>query len=139
MRNERLTELTETALAFHAGQTDLQGKPYGEHVLAVANGVQGGSTKAVALFHDALEDGVATEEQLAEILTTIELKAVKLLTRGSEPYSDYIGQLSIAPGVAGVFAREVKESDLRHNLSRMTPETERLRNRYEAALTVLKG
>lgn len=55
-----LAEIEATARAAHAGQTDKAGRPYAEHLQAVAEGVRrrGGDDEqiAAAWLHDAVED-----------------------------------------------------------------------------------
>jgi hypothetical protein len=51
-----------------------------------------------------------------------------------ESYSSFIERVATFPGRPGELAREVKVADVRDNLGRLTPELERLRARYEAAL-----
>lgn len=136
--------LDRVAAEAHAGQTDLQGAPYINHLRRVAAAVPGdaaaepGAAVAVALFHDALEDRALTERELARYVTATELAAVRLLTRPrGTVYLDYIRGLAGAPGAAGVLARVVKRADLADNLGRLTPRLEGLRARYERALPLL--
>lgn len=55
-----LAEVEATARAAHTGQTDKAGRPYAEHLHAVAEGVRlrGGDDEqiAAAWLHDAVED-----------------------------------------------------------------------------------
>ncbi len=122
----------------HCGHVDKQGAPYIEHLTRVAAAVSP-EAKPVALFHDAVEDGKATRQELAALLSETELAAVRLLTRDPEvPYADYIDQIAGAAGVAGALAREVKLADLGDNLGRLTPALEGLRGRYEDAVARLE-
>lgn len=134
----RLEDLTAIALELHEGQVDKQGCPYSEHILAVCEAVSD-EAKPVALFHDAIEDGRATYEDLRHAgLSATEVDAVWWLTRyETEPYETYIVGIKTAGDVDGMLAREVKIADLCHNLSRLTPELESLRSRYEKALRTL--
>ena len=122
----------------HAGQFDKRGKPYIGHLIAVAAGVSE-RAKIVALFHDSIEDQHLTIPDLRRIgLTSTEILAVRLLTRPEKfSYDAYIARLAIRDDAAGALAREVKISDLRHNLGRLIPELEYLRPRYERALALL--
>ena len=135
----------------HAGQTDHSGKPYIQHVEAVADSVSD-EAKPVALFHDALEDTELKPEALKQALiqpkvTTPEqaqtiVDAIGHLSRDDKTeYEQYVKNLKNAPGKAGELAREVKRADLQHNLGRMTPEIEakkpNLKPRYEKALKTL--
>lgn len=129
--------LRAAALAAHDGQLDKQGRPYAEHILAVAAGVSE-QARPVAYFHDAIEDERMTRGELRRLLYSDEMIAVGYLTRDrAVPYVDYIAAIRDAPGHAGDLAREVKRSDLAHNLGRLTPELESLRGRYEDALREL--
>lgn len=132
----RVERLTEIAVRMHEGQVDKQGRPYSEHILAVTAMVSD-EAKPVALFHDAVEDGLAEWDDLSD-LTRDERMAVWWLTRmDDEGYAVYIDQLRRADTSGADLAREVKVADLRHNLGRLTPELESLRPRYERALATL--
>ncbi len=98
----------------------------------------GDEARPVAYFHDAIEDGRMTCLELRKLLYSDEMIAIDLLTRDrAVPYAEYIAAIRNAPGHAGDLAREVKRSDLAHNLGRITPELESLRGRYEDALREL--
>ena len=92
--------------------------------------------RVVAALHDVLEDSDLTPEDLrGQGLSEVELEAVLLLTHPEEePYADYIERIARAEAEAGRLARIVKLADLHNNLSRLTPEFEHLRERYEKAL-----
>lgn len=64
-----LDEVEALARRVHEGQTDKAGRPYAEHLAAVAEGVRarGGSAEqiAAAWLHDAVEDDALTAEWLA--------------------------------------------------------------------------
>ena len=151
LRARWLAKLNSIATEAHADQLDKSGRPYIEHVHAVADSVSD-EARPVALFHDALEDTELTPDALKQALiepkvTTPEqaqtiVDAVGLLSREkSVPYNQYIESLANEPGKAGELAREVKRADLQHNLGRMTPEivarSPNLKPRYEAALKTL--
>jgi hypothetical protein len=138
-----LAKLDAVASRAHAGQTDKSGRPYMEHVRAVADSVKP-ETRPVAYMHDALEDTQMTERDLEGILTPDQIGAVKLLTRpksDEEPYEDYIGRIASEDSPAGEMAREVKVADLSHNLGRLgsldAKTQARLRPQYEDALAKL--
>lgn len=134
MTETRLGRLRKTAYAVHAGQVDKQGVPYWKHLEAVAEAVPA-RMKPVALFHDAIEDDRMTREELRGYLDPVEFNAVLLLTRDpAMTYAQYVERVATWPGLVGNLARCVKRADLEHNLGRLTPELERLRKRYEAAL-----
>ena len=154
LRGRYIYKLHNIAADAHAGQTDHGGKPYIEHVEAVADSVTD-EAKPVALLHDALEDTALTPERLKDALTEPNVTtpeqaqemvdAIKLLSRPDDrtpgAYERYIETLANAPGKAGELAREVKRADLQHNLGRMTPDIiaakPNLKPRYEAAVQTL--
>ncbi|GEC09545.1 phosphohydrolase [Streptomyces spinoverrucosus] len=111
-----LAEVEAVARAAHAGQTDKAGRPYAEHLSAVAEGVRarGGGAEliAAAWLHDAVEDGVLSEEWLAEAALPQRTKdVVRAVTKraGEEPEA-YARRILATPG-----ARLVKTADLAHN------------------------
>ncbi|MFJ6993108.1 HD domain-containing protein [Streptomyces sp. NPDC003090] len=100
----------------HAGQTDKAGRPYVEHLRAVAEGVRarGGSDEqiAAAWLHDAVEDGALSERRLAELEVPQSVKdmVLALTKRPGEDLADYTARVLAVPG-----ALLVKEADLAHN------------------------
>jgi len=128
-----LAEVEATARAAHEGQTDKAGRPYAEHLQAVAEGVRarGGDADqiAAAWLHDAVEDDALSEEWLEEAALTPRTKAVvlALTKRPGESPEDYATRILSTPG-----ALLVKESDLAHNadparLARLADEPTRKR------------
>ncbi len=111
-----LTEVEATARAAHAGQTDKAGRPYAEHLRAVAEGVRarGGDDEqiAAAWLHDAVEDDALTERWLDEAPLSRRTKDIvlALTKRAGEPPEAYAARILATPG-----ARLVKEADLAHN------------------------
>lgn len=111
-----LPEVEAIARKAHATQRDKAGRPYTEHLEAVADGVRtrGGSTEqiAAAWLHDAIEDNALTEEWLRDAPLTPRTKdIVRALTkRAGEPPEAYATRILETPG-----ARLVKEADLAHN------------------------
>ncbi|MDQ0403777.1 HD domain-containing protein [Streptomyces sp. NPDC000349] len=114
----RLTpaEVEATARAAHAGQTDKAGRPYAEHLRAVAEGVRrrGGDDEqiAAAWLHDAVEDDALSERWLCEAALSRRTKDIVLaLTRrpGEAPEA-YAARILDTPGAA-----LVKAADLAHN------------------------
>lgn len=111
-----LPEVEALARTAHAGQTDKAGRPYTEHLRAVAEGVRarGGDDEqiAAAWLHDAIEDGALTEEWLAAAALTDRTKAVvrALTKRQGETSEEYAARVLATPG-----ALLVKQSDLAHN------------------------
>ncbi|MER6160444.1 HD domain-containing protein [Streptomyces sp. NPDC001868] len=111
-----LPEVETLARAAHATQTDKAGRPYTEHLQAVAHGVKtrGGDPDqiAAAWLHDAIEDNALTEDWLTEAPLTPRTKAIVLaLTKHpDEPPEAYATRILATPG-----ALLVKQSDLAHN------------------------
>ncbi|MFF4710064.1 HD domain-containing protein [Streptomyces eurythermus] len=111
-----LAEVETLARAAHDGRTDKAGRPYAEHLAAVAEGVRarGGDPDqiAAAWLHDAVEDAALSEEWLAQARLTARTKAiVRALTRGpGESPEAYAARILATPG-----ALLVKEADLAHN------------------------
>ncbi|MFF8727355.1 HD domain-containing protein [Streptomyces sp. NPDC015171] len=116
MNQLTLAEVEALARAAHEGQTDKAGRPYAEHLAAVAEGVRarGGDPEqiAAAWLHDSVEDAALSEEWLAEAALTARTKAIvrALTKRPGEGPEAYARRVLAAPG-----ALLVKESDLAHN------------------------
>ncbi|GHH92589.1 HD domain-containing protein [Streptomyces capillispiralis] len=110
------SEAEAVARAAHAGQTDKAGRPYAEHLRAVAEGVRarGGDDEqiAAAWLHDAVEDERLTERWLDGAPLTRRTKdIVRAVTkRPGEPPEAYAARILATPG-----ALLVKEADLAHN------------------------
>ncbi|MGX9889004.1 HD domain-containing protein [Streptomyces sp. NPDC002276] len=111
-----LTEVEALARAAHEGQTDKAGRPYAEHLRAVAEGVRvrGGDTEqiAAAWLHDSVEDDALTERWLREAELSRRTKDIVLAVtkRAGETPEVYAGRVLATPG-----ALLVKEADLAHN------------------------
>ncbi|MEV5429184.1 HD domain-containing protein [Streptomyces sp. NPDC052701] len=111
-----LAEVEAVARAAHAGRTDKAGRPYAEHLRAVAEGVaaRGGDEAqiAAAWLHDAVEDGVLCERWLREAALSRRTKDIVLAVtrRAGEPPEAYAARILATPG-----ALLVKEADLAHN------------------------
>ncbi|MEV6056321.1 HD domain-containing protein [Streptomyces sp. NPDC052107] len=140
-----LAEVEALARAAHEGQTDKAGRPYAEHLAAVAAGVRarGGDAEqiAAAWLHDAVEDAALTRQWLEQAALSARTKAiVDALTKrpGEEPEA-YAGRILATDG-----ARLVKEADLAHNADpeRLAvldePTRKRLTGKY-ARMRVLLG
>ncbi|MBC2863747.1 HD domain-containing protein [Streptomyces mexicanus] len=109
-------EVEAVARAAHEGQQDKAGRPYAEHLRAVAEGVRarggGDDLVAAAWLHDALEDGVLDADWLdAARLPQRTKDVVRAVTKrpGEEPEA-YARRILATPG-----ARLVKAADLAHN------------------------
>ncbi|MFW3475127.1 HD domain-containing protein [Streptomyces microflavus] len=111
-----LTQVEAFARQAHATQTDKAGRPYTEHLAAVAEGVRvrGGSDGqiAAAWLHDAIEDDALSARWLAEAALPQEVKDMVLAVtkRPDEELSAYTARLLATPG-----ALLIKEADLAHN------------------------
>ncbi|MFB7087273.1 HD domain-containing protein [Streptomyces sp. NPDC056296] len=111
-----LADVEATARAAHAGQTDKAGRPYAEHLRAVAEGVRrrGGDDEqiAAAWLHDAVEDDALSERWLSEAALSRRTKDIvlALTKRAGEPPEAYAARILATPG-----APLVKEADLAHN------------------------
>ncbi|MGW0874845.1 HD domain-containing protein [Streptomyces sp. NPDC002740] len=111
-----VSEVESLARAAHRGQTDKAGRPYAEHLQAVAEGVRarGGDAEqiAAAWLHDAVEDDALSETWLDEAALSDRTKAVVLAMtkRAGETPEAYAGRILATPG-----ALLVKEADLAHN------------------------
>ncbi|MEW2318702.1 HD domain-containing protein [Streptomyces bauhiniae] len=139
-----LTQVEDLARRAHAGQTDKAGRPYAEHLAAVAEGVRarGGDEEqiAAAWLHDAVEDDALTEEWLDGAALTPRTKAVvrALTKRPGEPPEEYARRILATPGAA-----LVKHADLAHNAdpARLAvldePTRTRLAEKYTRMRTLL--
>ncbi|MEU3709683.1 HD domain-containing protein [Streptomyces catenulae] len=109
-------EVEAWARRVHAGQTDKAGRPYAEHLAAVAHGVRarGGTPEqlAAAWLHDAVEDGALSAGELARAALPDATKAMVLAVtkRAGEPPEEYAARVLATPG-----ALLVKTADLAHN------------------------
>ncbi|MCX5111978.1 HD domain-containing protein [Streptomyces sp. NBC_00378] len=111
-----LAEVEAIAREAHAEQRDKAGRPYTEHLAAVAEGVRirGGSDEqiAAAWLHDAVEDGALSERWLADAALPQQVKEMVLAVskRDGEDLRSYTRRILDTPG-----ALLIKESDLAHN------------------------
>ncbi len=111
-----LADVEAVARAAHAAQTDKAGRPYSEHLSAVAAGVRarGGDDDqiAAAWLHDAVEDDALSGEWLEGAALSRRTKdIVRAVTkRAGEPPEEYAARILATPG-----ALLVKEADLAHN------------------------
>ncbi|MGW0868123.1 HD domain-containing protein [Streptomyces sp. NPDC002611] len=111
-----LAQVEATARAAHDGQTDKAGRPYAEHLRAVAEGVRdrGGDEDqiAAAWLHDAVEDDALSLQWLRGAALSSRTKDIVLAVtkRAGEPPEEYAARILATPG-----ALLVKEADLAHN------------------------
>ncbi|MFD7228068.1 MULTISPECIES: HD domain-containing protein [unclassified Streptomyces] len=111
-----LAQVEAIAREAHAHQTDKAGRPYAEHIQAVAEGVRarGGTDEqiAAAWLHDAVEDDVLSREWLeaAELPQSVKDMVDAMTKRPGEEAAAYARRILATPG-----ALLVKESDLAHN------------------------
>ena len=116
MSNFTLTEVEALARSAHADQVDKAGRPYAEHLAAVAQGVakRGGDEEQVAAawLHDAIEDGVLSPQWLADAALSERTKALVLAMtkRPGEDPRTYAARIRSTPG-----ALEIKHADMAHN------------------------
>lgn len=111
-----LPEVEALAREAHATRTDKAGRPYAEHLRAVADGVRarGGDDEqiAAAWLHDSVEDDALSERWLREARLAPRTKDIvlALTKRAGESKESYAERILATPG-----ARLVKEADLAHN------------------------
>ena len=111
-----LAEVEALARQAHSGQTDKAGRPYAEHLAAVAEGVRarGGSDEqiAAAWLHDAVEDDALSRDGLdgAALSPATKDMILAVTKRPHEPVEAYTARILATPG-----ALLIKEADLAHN------------------------
>ncbi|WP_406494089.1 HD domain-containing protein [Streptomyces sp. NBC_00846] len=111
-----LAEVAAIAREAHADQRDKAGRPYTEHLAAVAEGVRtrGGSDEqiAAAWLHDAIEDNALSARWLADAALPQPVKDMvfAVTKRDGEDLGSYTRRILDTPG-----ALLIKESDLAHN------------------------
>ncbi|MDQ0796375.1 HD domain-containing protein [Streptomyces sp. B1I3] len=109
-------EVEAIAREAHGAQTDKAGRPYVEHLAAVAEGVRsrGGTDEqiAAAWLHDAVEDGALSRQWLDDAALPQQVKDMVLAVtkRDGEDLGTYARRILATPG-----ALLIKESDLAHN------------------------
>ncbi|MEU5717509.1 HD domain-containing protein [Streptomyces sp. NPDC020403] len=111
-----LAEVEAIAREAHRTRTDKAGRPYAEHLAAVADGVRsrGGTDEqtAAAWLHDAVEDDALSRQWLDEAALPQRVKDMVLAVtrRDGEDLAAYVERILATPG-----ALLIKESDLAHN------------------------
>ncbi|MFE3434407.1 HD domain-containing protein [Streptomyces sp. NPDC059171] len=141
-RHLSVSEVEAIARAAHARQTDKAGRPYVEHLAAVAEGVRvrGGDDGqiAAAWLHDAVEDDALSAEWLAGAALSQEVKDMVLAVtkRPGEELSSYTARILATPG-----ALLVKEADLAHNAdpARLAALAEPVHTRLTAKYAQVRG
>lgn len=141
------TPLTQKAMLLaydaHHGQLDKGGVPYIFHPIHLAEQMPDELTTIVALLHDVVEDTDPTLDDIAGDFPPAVIDALRLLThKPGTNYLDYVRALRNNP-----IAATVKRADLLHNSdeSRLAlcpiseAEKNRLRQKYQKALTLLEG
>ncbi|MBY8886573.1 HD domain-containing protein [Streptomyces sp. PTM05] len=133
-----LPEVEALARRAHGGQVDKAGRPYAEHLAAVARGVaeRGGTNEQVAAawLHDAVEDDALSQEWLAQaaLPQTTKDMILAVTKRPGEALEEYVARILRTPG-----ALLIKEADLAHNadpdrLAVLDPATrDRLTAKYD--------
>ncbi|MFD3942366.1 HD domain-containing protein [Streptomyces sp. NPDC058579] len=137
-----LAQVESLAVAAHGGQTDKAGRPYAEHLRAVAEGVRarGGSEEqiAAAWLHDSVEDDALSAEWLdsAELPRTVKDMVLALTKRPGEELESYTRRILAVPG-----ALLVKEADLAHNAdpARLAVLDEPTRTRLTGKYATVRG
>ena len=140
MESEQPDELTDArkfAERAHAGQKYGPDQNYIEHPVRLAEKFEEPTLKIVALLHDVVEDSDITIMEILWRFGSVVANAVLALTRGKEPYSDYIEAVA-----KNRIASQVKVEDLLDNIDHIDRYPDwgfvSLRPRYEEALKVLE-
>lgn len=131
----KLAQAEAMARAAHAGQVDKAGRPYMEHVLAVAAAVahKGRDHHIVALLHDTLEDCedrcIVSPALITAAFGARVAAAVDAMTKrdGEDYMTGYIARV-----LANPIATDIKRADLAHNLGRLHQLAPEQRARLEA-------
>jgi len=122
----------------HAGQVDLAGRPYTEHLYAVADMVPE-DLRIIAYMHDLVEDTFWTLEDLRHYFSDWAVNIIDCLTRRQgESYNDFIDRVA-----TNQEATIIKLADLEHNMIRSripnpTEKDERRWKKYERAHAKLR-
>ncbi|WP_406000875.1 HD domain-containing protein [Streptomyces sp. NBC_00829] len=141
-QNLTLAEVEAIAREAHAAQRDKAGRPYTEHLAAVAEGVRarGGSDEQIAAgwLHDAVEDDALSRDWLdtAALPQPVKDMVLALTKRKGEDLEEYTRRVLATPG-----AKLVKEADLAHNAdpARLAVLDEATRTRLTAKYAKVRG
>jgi (p)ppGpp synthase/HD superfamily hydrolase len=126
----------EIAHAAHEGQIDPDGRPHIDHVLRVADGLEG-EARLAAILHDVIEDAPWTRDALvAAGFSDRVAGAVDIVSRrDGEPYEAFIERIVDSDDDLAIV---VKRADVRDNLTRSEAAgNERRVRRYREALALL--
>lgn len=131
-----LNNAIKLALHIYGEQKDTDGEPLIFHSIHVMLGVYDERERILAILHDTVE--YTKDSSIYTQLDDMELEeGLRAITRlDTETYHEYILRLS-----ENSLARNVKISDLHHNLKRGQgkPKYETLRPRYLKALRILNS
>ncbi|MER6912750.1 HD domain-containing protein [Streptomyces sp. NPDC000594] len=143
-RRWSLVEVEAAARLAHAGHTDRTGRPYLEHIVAVAEGVRarGGSAEQLAAgwLHDTVEHHRVPLRWLhAAPLPRSVKDMVIALTRGDEEdLESYVGRIRATPGAPLVKAADLASNTDPARLAALdAPTRERLTEKYARTWALL--
>jgi predicted secreted protein len=133
-----VNEAWRVAHAAHAGQVDIAGRPYIEHVARVALAVEGDDeAEAVAWLHDVLEDCPAYAHLVVKFPPVI-ADAVLDLTRTRFGDASYYWNIRRNPLALKVKLADIADNSDEARLALLNPATaERLRIKYAMARAAL--
>lgn len=133
------------AASLHAGQVDKAGRPYIEHLSRVFLRVcdRGGdrAQQLAALFHDSIEDGKASTEQLLELGVPEEVvELVMVLTKQKgQSYASYIESVRCSGKAVLVKRCDLEDNSDPERLALLGAETaSRLEKKYATAIAILE-
>lgn len=128
----------------HTGQTDKAGRPYIEHLTRVFLRVQASGGDLMqqigSLFHDTIEDGKASAEQLKWLgVPDAALEIVLVLTkRKGQVYEEYLAGVKCHPKALLVKLEDLADNSDPARLSALHESVaSRLREKYGRALQFL--
>ncbi len=120
----------------HRNQKDKEGKPYFEHLEAVANQLVGDQNKMAGFLHDIVEDTPTTFDELIALgCPEPVVGAIRLVTHENQSPSpeEYSRDIQKIADSRNQIAIDVKWADLTNNsdMSRIPNPTQRDFNRWE--------
>ncbi len=117
----------------HKGQTDLDGKPYIMHPLAVGAKGENYHEIVVGYLHDVVEDTPLTFDDLRQAgVSEEDISTLRLLTHTKDKTYEAYLQNIVASG--NKTAIRVKASDLLHNMGRNDRQTDNKETIYQKHL-----